>query len=455
MRQVKWFDLAGLLSCLLYLLLSLFSRGYADASFVVVISVILGTSLCWGAGLFIGFQRISTQRILFWAILFRAIGFTVFPPLEDDVFRYLWDGFANAELGGSYGTLPEDYFGQDVGDETANIKMEEVLDYISYPDTPTVYGPFVQCLFTLAYWLSPGNIFTLKFFLLIADIGLLYLVSKLTLSKTNLFLFAWCPLIVFQFSISAHIEIVAVMWIALALFLMTRGNITNVAVGLILSLAITSKVVAIIAVPFFVYRNYSLSIYVVLFTALIYLISYVAFGGLPEGLIVMSDQWQFNSSIFFLIALLSSANSAKVLWLALFAGLFCWMFWQFRALYRNLLSDTKDSHRTFSQLAVLPQLGRFGIDGLFAFFFLLSPIVNPWYWIWVLFFAVLVQRQWVWIASLSLFFSYLSGINIGTAFGDIDLYEIPVEFVVLEYVIIFSAFFWDVVCYPIRQNLWR
>ena len=62
-----------------------------------------GLTLCW-------------SDILFFAVAYRVIGVFAFPVLEDDFYRYLWDGWQTVTQGTPYGLAPAAYFGVDVAD---------------------------------------------------------------------------------------------------------------------------------------------------------------------------------------------------------------------------------------------------------------------------------------------------------------------------------------------------
>jgi len=81
--------IAGILSCLSYLYLAVNSQEYGQATLSQMLSVCF---FC--AAIF----------------LFRAIGFFAFPVLEDDIYRYLWDGRQTVVNGNPYLQAPSDFF---------------------------------------------------------------------------------------------------------------------------------------------------------------------------------------------------------------------------------------------------------------------------------------------------------------------------------------------------------
>ena len=103
-------------------------------------------------------QPKQLQIIILWAILFRVLALFAEPILEDDHFRYLWDGYRFVTSGTPYGTAPAEFFTVNSVPEP----MLAILDRINYPEIPTLYGPVNQWVFGLAYLIFPASLLTLK-----------------------------------------------------------------------------------------------------------------------------------------------------------------------------------------------------------------------------------------------------------------------------------------------------
>jgi len=161
---------AGGIACAIgYLSLAVVSREYGDAGllhvlFVYALAWVLSVWVAWPVA---GAQTVTGAvrgvRSLWWmvlgfGVLFRLLGTLTFPVLEDDFYRYMWDGWQVANSGFPYAQSPATYF----GDTTLPPEMSAVLDGINYPDVATVYGPFLQLLFGLGYFLAPGQVAPLQ-----------------------------------------------------------------------------------------------------------------------------------------------------------------------------------------------------------------------------------------------------------------------------------------------------
>ena len=93
--------------------------------------------------------ELSVGLVVLFAVAFRAIGVASFPVLEDDFYRYLWDGYRLVEFGNPYGIAPAEFFDADLSD-----RYTDLLDAINYPEVATVYGPTSQWVFALGYPVS-------------------------------------------------------------------------------------------------------------------------------------------------------------------------------------------------------------------------------------------------------------------------------------------------------------
>src|SRR5690606_4295081 len=100
-----------------------------------------------------GHRRAILVSALAWAAVFRVAGLCADTVLEDDPYRFLWDGYVFAQTGTPYGTAPIEWF----GDPGVPEAFEAVLDEINHPDLPTIYGPVCELAFLAAYAIAPAS----------------------------------------------------------------------------------------------------------------------------------------------------------------------------------------------------------------------------------------------------------------------------------------------------------
>jgi len=243
---------AGLLSAMAYGYLASQSQFYGDATLSQLLWVAWPCA-CLSFGLWFVYERrgqqIDVWLLLGFAILFRLIGLSSFPILEDDFYRYLWDARMTVELGSPYASAPADFFASD----TISERFETILDGINYPEVKTVYGPTIQWVFALAYLISPGEVWPLQLFMGIADIAVILILLQLA-KPNSVLLYAWSPLIIKEFVISAHPDVLGVAFVVLALLAIQRKQM--ILAGGLLALACGVKVFAILLVPFLLRFNW-------------------------------------------------------------------------------------------------------------------------------------------------------------------------------------------------------
>ena len=349
-------------------------------------------------------EALPVGRLLFWAVLFRVCGLFGVPLFEDDYFRYLWDGFRFAETGTPYGTAPAAFF----ANTDIPLVFQRILDHINYPDLPTIYGPLTELLFLLAYVLEPGSLMPLQALLIGVDILLIRLLLTVA-PATHVLLYAWCPLVIKEIAFTAHPDGLGVSLAIAAVVLGSRRHAVGAAVCI--ALAVGAKVFALLLVPFVLARagpRAWLAFVAVL--ALLYLPFAIRGDTDLQVLGLFAATWEFNSALYGLLTRwLAPALTKWLLGTALVAlGAAYWL------RYR---SDTPG------------QIPRG--DWIYGAFLVAAPVINPWYALWLLPFAVIYPSRWAWTASVALFLSYVTAINMGSFHLDpfaLPFWVRPVEF---------------------------
>ena len=417
--SVKTLSLAGLISALAYAYLAIKSQSYGQATLADLwLSCGIAFIICTAAWINIHRQslHVSLITLIFWAIVFRIIGILSFPVLEDDFYRYLWDGYRLINDGTPYLKAPADFF------STNNIdpKFEKILDGINYPHIPTIYAPLTQWLFGLSYLIAPGEIWALQVLLVLFDLGLIFILLRLATAK-YVILYAWNPLIIKEIAFTAHPDILGVFFLFAAFICLRRSIILA---ALFCGLAIASKVFAILIVPFLLRFNWRAWIVLCLTLSIVcapFLTDIIA---LTTGLKAMAQLWLFNAPIYLLLLDYVSPQIIKSILLISFS-----VFWLLY--YFNYLQSPK-------QNSPLVPRG----DILFGVLFICISAFNPWYMIWLLPFAVIYPSIWAWAASAAVLFAYAIGLNLQDS--TLEPYQQPTWAVILEFGLIALALVFDV-----------
>jgi len=396
--------IAGGLSSLAYLYIALNSQGYGDFN----LTQLLATSLfCASLSFWIWFvhtrqnQEIQLSTLLGFALLFRLIGGFSFPILEDDFYRYLWDARMTIEAGSPYGIPPSNFFAADHLSEP----FESILDGINYPYIETIYGPTSQWLFALAYLISPGEVWPLQLLMGLIDLSLILMLLKLA-KPTSVLLYAWSPLVIKEFVITAHPDVLGVMFIVLAMLLLNKRRLLGV--GICMALACGVKIFAVILLPFLL--RFEWKSWLVFFATAIAIA--MPFGlqqaWLPGGLSAMGSSWLFNAPLYFLAdTLMASWISLNSIKLVLIGSL-------------ALGCASYLVHYLLKGADVIAHQELRG-DLLYASLFLCAPVFNAWYLVWLLPFAVFRPSIWAWLLSVTILLSYASGINLNNT--ELEPYE--------------------------------
>jgi len=386
--------------------LSAQSLSYGDTNLEEFGLVIIVVTTIWLLSIWLVNQDAQPSKgwIISCSVLFQLCLLPAYPVLENDILRYMWDGYVFVETGNPYAVLPADFFQRD--DVPAN--MQQVLNLVSYPFTPTVYGPVAESLFALSYLILPGSVLPIKFFSFIAVVSLTLLLAK-KVSVQQLLLFCWSPLVLFQFSLNGHIDILAVLLVFAAL---TYSNVGKWWLSpVFLSLAVMTKIVAILALPFVLIlkRQY-------ITTLIILAVVYVPLllSGKHEllGLKAMAEFWMFNSFFYSLWLIWFDNLWIKIISLIIFMGV-----------YFSVVSSKK-FFMTFENRCT-------GLFIVYSVFLLGLSVLNAWYLIWILCFALFTNTRWPWVLACTIWLSLLTGLNLN--YPNLGLYEIPLPVIILEY----------------------
>jgi hypothetical protein len=187
------------------------------------------------------------RMVIFWALVFRLIGVSGSPVLEDDFYRYLLDGCVFLVSGSPYGITPESLFHH----STLSAQCQAALNWVNNPDLPTIYGPFLQYIFAFAHILSPADVTPLQLICALFDMGVILMLCKLTNAR-NVLLYAWNPLVLKELAFTAHPDIIGIFFL-LAAFLLKQQQ-RNAIASVMIAVACASKIFAILALPWFIYR---------------------------------------------------------------------------------------------------------------------------------------------------------------------------------------------------------
>ena len=373
-----------------------------------LMAVLVGTSLGAAAVLWIAldqrFARLPVRWVWGLALLLRLIAVQASPLLEDDHFRYLWDGLRTATALDPYRLPPAAFFGA----SALSPAWQDVLSGINNPDVPTLYGPVLQWLFAAAHLLMPANVFAIQALLLVVDMAVLTLLAHQGVGTRGLLMYAVHPLVLKEAMASAHPDGLVALLLLLAL-MAWQGRRAAV-MGAMLGLAVCAKVVALVALPLLLlppprqvvgsllpqedaFEDWPWRTMVgfCLTVVALYLPFAWVGGSDASGLAAFGTQWRYNPLLYRLVELALPASATRLAAALLIVAGIALLAWRWRSTVQH------------SERSTLPPLG----DAM-VLLVLLSPVVNPWYWLWALAVSVRLGQGWLAVAAATAPLAYLN-----------------------------------------------
>jgi alpha-1,6-mannosyltransferase len=321
------------------------------------------------------------------------------PILEDDYFRYLWDGAVSSNKFSPYEYSPEQILNGNNSKATPpalkNLAKEsgEIIHRINHPQLKTIYPPIAQSAFVIAHWLKPLSIFSWRVVLLLFDIVTLILLLKilrtLHLPDLAVLVYWWNPLLVKEIFNSGHLDVIALPLVLGALLLNLRKNYLWSVVLLTLSIGV--KLWPIVLIPLILRpltqdpKRLSLGIAIFVLTIATLMFPYYSTGiNESSGLVSFGQSWQNNDSIFKILVWGSElilemlgkhpGHGQFMARIVVFTLITSWIFY--------VSSQHNDQPKELFEKSLL----------IIAAVFLLIPTQFPWYYTWMLPFLAVNRR---------------------------------------------------------------
>lgn len=195
--------------------------------------------------------------IIFTGLFARLILIPSSPILEDDFYRYLWDGAVTANEFNPYVFNP-----QDVIDKNPNVPQKileladesgDVIEKINHPKIKTLYPTLSQIIFGLSYFLFPWSVTGWKLIMLMGDIFLLFFLIKilreLKLPVSFVAIYWLNPIVLHEFFNTGHYDLFALLFTAIAIYYYLKNEFVTSSITL--ALAVGFKLWPILIFPIF------------------------------------------------------------------------------------------------------------------------------------------------------------------------------------------------------------
>lgn len=344
------------------------------------------------------------------ALLLHLIAIFGFTAFEDDYFRFIWDGWRFITSGSPYGVAPAEFFGKAL----PSSGLAQTLDGVNNPHLPTIYGPTLQFIFSLAYLCAGTDPVGLRIFFAVINLVLVTLLLRWT-SPKKAALYAWCPLVLAETIIHIHPDGIMAMLLLAGILTAKRYPL---AAGLFFGLAAGAKIVALALWPLLLRMGWgalAAAISVFAFIYAVFLIQGQGAGFDSTG--IFAADWYYNPMGFAVLEALLPSPIARLS--AALIG----------------ISIIMILHARTRSLEAAPIAAIFGTILLFA------PAVNAWYLLWILPFATKGRMIWSFAAAVALPLSYLTGLNLeNPALGDFEVHPLAWA---AQIIILLAAVSWD------------
>jgi len=178
------------------------------------------------------------------AIVFRLSILFAPPYLSDDIYRYVWDGRVQAAGINPYRYIP-------AAPELAHLRDETIYPKINRKDwAHTIYPPAAQAVFFVTTRISESVTWmkaTMLLFELVTFWAVAQLLALLGRPRQLLLMYAWHPLVVWEFAGSGHLDAISIAFIALAFLAWQRKS--DLGAGFSLACATLVKLFPVVLVP--------------------------------------------------------------------------------------------------------------------------------------------------------------------------------------------------------------
>ena len=249
------------------------------------------------------------------AFMLRMIALVIMPWLSDDFYRFHWDGLLWTHGINPLSVLPNELI---TGDFDLKGINQTLFQLLNSPDKYSVYPPIAQLVFGISAFLFPEGLFyssfTMKLFLVAAEIGLVYyalrLLSHYKLPKELVLLIVWNPLFLIETHINLHFEVIMLCFSLGTIYYLLKSKLRFAA--LFFALACLTKLLPLIFLPLILLKIKRKSFEFLLISSLIGIIGFTPLFLNSQALLSFESiklyfvVFEFNAGLYYLLSHLGS-----------------------------------------------------------------------------------------------------------------------------------------------------
>lgn len=365
----------------------------------------------------------------YWGMLMRLLLLFSFPALSDDIYRFIWDGRLLLNVTDPYKQLPTDYVAMGLdGIDQALFQKLNSKEYFS------VYPPFNQAFFFISVLFSPNSVFwsavVLRIVILLFELGNIRLIRKLLkhydLPQKYGLLYALNPLVILELTGNLHFEAIMIFFLLLALWYYEQGKLHHSAIYFGLSVA--TKFLPLVFLPLMLRKVgfkktmiYGLIVAGVLIISFLPLINTAHIWAIHDSMELYFQKFEFNASVYYLARWYGFETAGH----NIIAQSGRWM------MYATLASIWL--YALIGKKRRLPEQ----MMWVWTLYLLFATTVHPWYVIPLLALSVFSLKQYPYLWSVLVFFTYVNY----QAGGYVERLEVvAIEYIVVLGVALYEAF---------------
>jgi alpha-1,6-mannosyltransferase len=360
-------------------------------------------------GAMLGCYFLSDSKFSFWwilgvGLLFRGSLFFFAPQWSEDGVRFLWDGELLRQGQNPYQMTPAQVQEQQGAGEAGY--RSQLFEELNSPHYYSVYPPLNQVLFWGAAQFAQGQLekgyLALRLLLLLGEVGvfslLCWLLARFDIPQKQVIFYWFNPLVILEVVGNLHFEGLVLFFLVASLAAISRHKLGFS--GMFWGLAIGMKLLPLLFVPaFLLWKQTRKSVGfwgMAIATGLLCFLP-LGLGGawqnFFQSLQLYQGKFEFNASVYYLLRevgnWLVGFNTIGILTkfgMVITVSGVIWMSWK----------RSKATNQGFVELLVQ----------LYLLYFILQPVVHPWYLLPGLGLSVLT-RQWTFLLwSFGAIFSY-------------------------------------------------
>ncbi len=371
-------------------------------------------------------QTVFKYSFIIAYILSRGILAFRAPILEDDYYRYLWDGQVFLSGINPYQYAPLD--------EKLDLIVSAWRSLINYPDIRTIYPPVAQFYFAGIFATFGESVFGLRIGAVVLELlvafSLSLLCKRLNRNQTPVLMFLFFPTVMKENFNSIHFDLLSTLFLLTSIYFLTFLNLkAHAKAAVAFSMAVASKLYPLIFLPLLLQHSFIKKRFLVIigFSLLaVYSVFLSSYETLFSGAGAFANTWVFFDSAFgiiqkvlgygYLHEVIPDQISYENLESGLIARLICGVAFGFYALVLVIKGRKTFNNDQTSQLISVESLCR-NIVALTMMLFVFSAVLNTWYWLWILPLMLLIAPKWTWSLPVLTVLGY-------SWFVDPKLYEI-------------------------------